>query len=61
MSGPYSLRDAFETPQGYKPLVCADPENCKELHNDPDPNTDEQHHYGCECGWCQFVYYMLKH
>ena len=61
MTGPYSLRDAFETPAGYKPLVCLDPENCPELHNEEHPTTGEQHHYECACGWCQFQLYLLKH
>lgn len=43
-----------------KPLVCPDPENCTELHNEEDPQTNEEHHYGCECSWCIYVYWSLK-
>ena len=60
MSGPYSIRDIFETPTGVEPLICPDPENCQEHHNEADPASDEEHHYGCECGWCQYVMWSLK-
>lgn len=60
MSGPYHVRDLFETPEGYEPLVCEDPEHCTKAHNEDDPATGEQHHYGCECGWCMYTYWSLK-
>jgi hypothetical protein len=44
-----------------KYLPCPDPENCTELHNEADPSTGEEHHYGCECDWCVYVYWSLKH
>ncbi len=58
MSGPYSVRDLFEDIS--KPKICPDPENCQKFHNEPDPATDELHHYECECGWCQYVMWSLK-
>ena len=60
MSGPYSIRDVFETRPGTEPLICPDPENCQEQHNEADPATSEEHHYGCECGWCLYVVWTLK-
>lgn len=57
MSGPYSIRDAFE---GWgTPLICQDPENCQEYHEEPEPGSDELHHYGCTCGWCQYMSYIV--
>ncbi len=58
MSGPYSISDLFETPKGYEPLVCDDPD-CEKLHNEETPDG-EYHHYECECGWCQYVMWSLK-
>lgn len=61
MSGPYgSVADRFRDIYRGKPLVCPDPKNCTEIHNDADPNTGEEHHYGCECGWCMYIYWSLK-
>lgn len=59
MSGPYHLSDMFLSPDNYQPLVCPDPENCTELHNEAGPDGEE-HHYECECGWCQYVMWSLK-
>ena len=42
------FRDRYCNP----PIRCPDPETCTELHNEADPLTGEEHHYGCECGWC---------
>ena len=41
-------------------IPCPDPENCTELHNEAEPGTNEEHHYGCECEWCLHVYWSLK-
>lgn len=60
MSGPYCPRDMFETRKGYQPQICLDPENCQEDHNEEDPSTGESHHYSCECGWCQYLGWLLK-
>ncbi len=43
-----------------EPLVCKDPENCEEFHNEEEPGTNESHHYGCECSWCIQCYWSLK-
>ena len=40
-------------------LVCPDPENCTEWHNEGSPEA-EQHHYGCECSDCVAFYRSLK-
>ncbi len=61
MNGPYFAGDKFSTHPKYKPLVCPDPENCTELHNEADPVTGEEHHYDCICGWCRHVSWTLKH
>ena len=58
MSGPYSIRDLFQSDK--EPLVCPDPENCTEIHNEADPATGEEHHYECECSWCQYVVWTMK-
>lgn len=49
-------------PMTYTPvtLLCPDPETCAEQHNEANPNTNEEHHYGCECAWCIQVYWSLK-
>ena len=60
MSGPYSFRDVFETPKGVEPLICPDPESCQEFHNEADPATNEEHHYGCECGWGTYVMWTME-
>ncbi len=59
MSGPYSMRDLFETTEGAAEKLCPDPENCQEMHNEAEPG-EEEHHYGCECGWCQYLMWSLK-
>ena len=56
----YSIVDAFRDNHRGTPLVCPDPENCTEMHNEADPTTGEEHHYGCECGWCIYVMWTLK-
>ena len=64
MGEPYSIsiREMFDTPDGYSPLICPDPENCMEMHNEEEPGgEDGAHHYGCECGWCMYIYWTLKH
>ena len=58
MSGPYSIRDFFED-RG-DPHLCPDPENCTEHHNEPAYAGETGHHYGCECGWCQYLMWSLK-
>ena len=60
MIGPYSIVDCFRDMGRGEPLVCPDPENCTEHHNEADPNAGEEHHCGCECGWCQYVMWTLK-
>ena len=58
---PHVVIDAGE--QGLRlsaKLVCSQPETCTSLHNEADPNTNESHHYGCECPWCMYVYWSCK-
>ena len=58
MSGPYHFSDLFDTPKGYEPLVCNDPDCQEDYHEEV--GEGEFHHYGCECGWCQYVGWTLK-
>lgn len=59
MSAPYgTIRDAFENDN--MPIICPDPENCTALHNEEEPGTNEEHHYGCACSWCMYVMWSLK-
>lgn len=61
MSGPHSIVDLFLDGSDAKPMLCPDPENCTEIHNEEQPGSDDGgHHYGCECGWCQYLMWPLK-
>ncbi len=59
MSGPYNIVDCFMDISRGKPHRCLNPNTCIKLHNEAGPDGEE-HHYGCECGWCQYVYWTLK-
>lgn len=39
-------------------IECPNPETCNELHNE-DIGQGE-HHYGCECERCVYIYWTLK-
>ncbi len=58
MSGPVSILDV-DWGNG-EPKLCPDPETCTEIHNEEDPHTGEQHHYGCECNWCSYLMWALQ-
>ena len=45
---------------GIEADVCHNPKTCTKHHNRADPETNEVHHYGCECGWCVYVYWSMK-
>ncbi len=38
-------------------MICTDPENCDEEHNEILAN-DFLHHYGCDCDDCARYYYL---
>lgn len=42
-----------------EPVRCPDPEHCTKLHNEMGPDGEE-HHYECQCRWCQHVAWSMK-
>lgn len=56
-----SLREWQEMQRAPYPviLVCHDPENCGQMHNEH-YGDESDHHYGCECSECLEFYRSLK-